>query len=134
MSFIDMGDELANAKEAEPAPEGEYDLVLHDVEEFTNEAGNMSLKVLVKFDDNAHAPFTHWVSLPSAEDDAAKIQAKALFIKRFLVAFNVPMEDNGFNPTDIPGCRARLAVKQNQYTNKNGDEAIGNNIVLPRLA
>ena len=119
MPFIDMGKEFANAKETPMAPEGQYDLICKEVEQ-NNEKG--WIRVQIAFDGNEdYAPFGHFLSLPDKEKDAAKDQEKdrevgttskfkMLMIKRFLKAFSVPMDKNGFDPNDIPGSTARLGV------------------------
>ncbi len=156
MSFIDMGNEFSDVKEAVLAPEGEYDLKIQQVEHVRVDAnGNTTevdelavknnLRVMVVFEGGDNfAPFTHFISLPSPNDDTKDIENgkepgstrrfKMLQIKRFLFAFDIPVDGNGFNPIDFQGQRAKLGVSQRSYKdNATGEERIAQQLKLPRL-
>ncbi len=143
MTFIDLGETYENAKEAEVAPEGPADLKCKSVE-LQQDGGKNSLLVMIEILDTPpsggkYADIWHYIGLPQPEKDAAKDQEKgqkegttamnkALFQKRFVHAFNVPMDGTRMNPNDIPGLTARLNLKQDEY-----DGRLKNVIVLPEI-
>lgn len=133
MTFIEMGQELEDAKEAELAPEGEYDVVVKSVEHVTQNGKNhIKLMLVIENAEENYAPFNHYIALPKSDDDAQKRQTKALMAKRFLVAFDIPTENGGFNPMDIEGANCRIGVTQstNEY---EGQTYVRNELKVPRL-
>lgn len=145
MPFIELGDEFGETREAVLAPAGkQYDLLCKDVEEYEKEVDGgvkKSLRVLIMIEDpeNDFAPFSHFLALPNPTLDQRNDEEKSnppgttsknkmLMIKRFLHAFRVPMTGNGFNPQDIPGARARLALTQDTW-----NDQLNQRIKLPPL-
>lgn len=143
MGFIDLGNELAEVQEAPLAPEGEYDLAVHSVEHDTDNGKN-NIIVGIKFLGENFQPFRHYISLP-LPSDAQKDQEKGnpagttqktklLMLKRFLVAFNIPFEANGFDPMDIQGATARVKVGQRSYNDAQTNEPrLAQTLRLPNL-
>lgn len=128
MPFIDFGDEYANAKEAEVVPERDYDLRTKDAE-LMREGGKNSIRVLIVHEnppiDNP-APIYHYIGIPDKEKDAAKdeekghdpgttMRTKVLFAKRFMYAFNIPIDGTKLDPADIPGHSARIGLGIDTY-------------------
>lgn len=111
MPFIELGQEFADASEAEYVPEGKYDVKCGNIE-LTNEGGKHYIRVLVNHVspvDGVANPSTifHYVSLPNGEDTQEKATTKMLFTKRFLHAFGIPYITSGdavgFDTDDIEG-------------------------------
>jgi hypothetical protein len=126
---IEIPTNLQEVREAQPVPNGKYDLTIASVEESKTQAGLPQLRVSIGIDGHDDAPnLTHFVSLPSAGDD--KSTAKALFLARFLEAFNIAYDASGFDTDDLPGATARLEVTLSE---PNADGNVYNRLVLPRL-
>lgn len=120
MPFIELGKDFKDVKETPLAPEAEYDLKCLEVEE---PAGKDYIQVTISFENADYRNFNHFLNLPNKEKDAKTDEEKnrepgttrknkMLFLKRFLVAFKVPFDNNGFNPKDILGCTTRCGVGQ----------------------
>lgn len=146
MPFIDMGTEFGDTKEPELAPEGrEYDLICKEIEENKDLAkGKNNIRVMILFESEDYAPMFHYIGLPIPEKDqrndedkghapGTTTRTKMLMLKRFLTAFNVPFAANGFNPQDIVGSRARLAVTQETYKRDDGSISRSNRVTIPPL-
>ena len=135
MSFIQMDSSFSNVKEKQPVPKGTYDLLIENAVEHTSkESGKPSIKCTIAIEGHPEASkVTHYVPLPNDEDDAAKTANKMIMIKRFLVAFGIPFEDNGFNVEDFFGARGQAEL---QLTSPDEDPNgnIYNRLNLPRLA
>jgi hypothetical protein len=145
MGFIKQA--IADAKESEAVPEGEYDLriisaVLHKKK--GTEDGDIygSVKCVIGIDSADHpnaAPFQHYVPLVTGEeDDAGKVNMKLVMQRRFLELFNIPYEDDGFDPDDMPGatCTGKLGqemVEEGANGQKLESPYPRNNLILPRL-
>ncbi len=123
MPFIDLGDEYENATEAQVVPERDYDLLCKDAE-LMLEGGKNSIRVLIVHEnapiDNP-APIYHYIGLANKEKDTANdvaknldpgttVKTKALFAKRFIHAFGIPMDGRQLDPADIPGHSARVGL------------------------
>ena len=128
MPFIDLGDEYADAKEAEVVPERAYDLRTKDAE-LMREGGKNSIRVLLVHENSPvenPAPIFHYIGLPNKEKDAANDEAKGLepgttlrtkvlFAKRFMYAFGIPIDGTKLDPADIPGHSARIGLGIDTY-------------------
>lgn len=106
MTFIPVN--FDEAVEATAAPVGRYDLQITAAEVKQTGAqsqnpGRDQLVFTVGFQDTSlNAPnIRHFVSLPHPDDEADKARFKALNLKRFLVAFDVPFESNGIDTDSI---------------------------------
>lgn len=143
MPFIDMGDEFADTKEPELAPEDTYDLRCEDVDHIT-EGGKNNIRVRIRIEGGDFQPIFHYLALPQPDKDKKRDAEKGeelgttskwkmLMTKRFLHAFGVPYEANGFDPNDIMGASARLGVTQDSFTREDGSVMRNNKIQLPPL-
>jgi len=131
MGFINM--DLGGAVEPKPVPGGtKYDLVVSDQEPHHNDkSGKDSIKVTIGIVGHEDAPsIRQFLSLPHPTDGDASRNFKLLMIKRFLSAFNIPFEDNGFNPEDLVG--AKGLVELGLETSDDG-KYTQNTLVLPKL-
>lgn len=132
MPFIDVG--LDQAQEPEAVPEGPYNLrvISFDSNQRTK-AGDPKFLAVIAIEDEDHPDaqnvFLH-MAVPTEQDDASKASFKRLQIARFLHAFGIPVEDNGFNDEDVIGCTAdNVLLKQDELD----DGTVVNVIQLPRL-
>ncbi len=140
MTFIPVN--FDEAVEATAAPVGRYDLQIVAAEVKPTGAasanpGRDQLVFQVGFmDTELNAPnIRHYVSLPHPDDDATKARNKALMLKRFLVAFDVPFESNGIDTESI--CFETIGhtasnVEVGQDIGQDGT-SVYNRINLPRL-
>jgi len=136
MSFIDvnLGEDV---KEAEAAPEGEYELLVDDVYEYDKEYDDGTTGRLIRVKhliqdtgDVTYKPVYHYLSLPNESDDRDKVQMKLLMIKRYLTMAGIPFDQSGFNVEDLYGARFTAKLTQEVYE-ATGD--ISNSIQVPRL-
>lgn len=140
MTFIPVN--FDEAVEASAVPAGRYDLqiVAAEVKQTGPNSANPGRDMLVfsvGFEDNSlNAPnIRHFVSLPHPDDEGTKGQTKALMLKRFLVAFDVPFESNGIDTDSI--CFEAIGhtasnVEVVQDIGQDGT-SVYNRINLPRL-
>lgn len=131
MGFINM--DLGGAVEPKPVPGGtKYDLVITEQEPHHNDkSGKDSIKVTIGIVGHEDAPnIRQFLSLPHQTDTDTTRNFKLLMIKRFLSAFNIPYEDNGFNPEDLPG--AKGFIELGLSTTDDG-KYTQNELVLPKL-
>ena len=130
MPFISVP--LDDAKEAEPVPEGEYDLRIVKAEDGESKKGNAMTTVYIKIEDSAYpnaALLRHWITYPDKDTPADQRQMRLLDIKRFLTCFGVAMEGNGFNSDDLLGASGRSFL----YQEEGDDGNVYNRLRLPRL-
>jgi len=129
MSFIEMS--FDGVKEAVPAPEGEYPLVINSAELTKSKAGNPQIVVGIGFEGtDEFMGFRHYLSLPGPDDEEDKAKFKKIFLKRFLQVFDIPTDGAGFNVEDFFGARGFCAVGQTE-PNDAGD--IFNDLRLPKF-
>jgi hypothetical protein len=130
MPFISVP--LDDAKEAEPVPEGEYDLRIVKAEDGPSKKGNAMTTVYIKVEDSAYpnaALVRHWITYPDRDTPADQRQMRLLDIKRFLTCFGVAQESNGFNSDDLLGSVGRSFLYQEEADDGN----VYNRLRLPRL-
>lgn len=129
MSFIDLPiTDMDEIQEDKPVPEGEYNLVISDAKEKTDESGALKgIMVICEIQgmDGACNVF-HNISLPLPGDTSDKINNKLKFIKRFVQLFKIPVKGNQLNIQDFLGKTAKCMLNQGEY---NG--TISNKIKLP---
>lgn len=140
MPFIEVA--VADVKESEAVPEGVYDLRAFSAEVRDSKKGKPMLVVGVSIESadfpNA-APVSLFLSLPNSDDEPRAAEFKKLQIARFLHTFNVPHEDTGFDPDDIPGCTAeevkvgQRLVEEDANGQKLAEPFTVNEIQLKRL-
>jgi hypothetical protein len=129
MSFIDLPiDNMDDIQEDKPVPEGEYNLIISDAKEKTNDSGAVKgLLVICEIQGmEGAANVLHNISLPLPEDDETKVKNKLLFIKRFLQKFAIGMKGGQINIQDFLGKTAKCMLIQEEY---NG--TVSNKIKLP---
>ena len=122
---------LDDIQESKPVAAGRYGLTIASAEEAVSQKGLPQIKVSIGIDGHDDAPnVTHYVSLPSAQDEPDKAKAKGLFLKRFLVAFNIPHSANGFDVNSFPGATADLELSLSEPDDSGN---VYNRLQLPRL-
>lgn len=129
MSFIDLPiNDIDDIQEDQPVPEGEYNLVILDCKERSDESGQLKgLLVICEIEGQSGAAnVLHNVSLPLPGDEPEKVTNKLKFIKRFVQLFKIDIKGGKLNPQDFLGKRAKTFLTQEEY---NG--TISNKIKLP---
>lgn len=122
---------LSDVQESRPVPNGRYDLVIASAEEAKTKKGADQIKVSLGIQGADTAPnVTHFISLPNGEDDAQKANFKMLLLKRFLHAFRIPYDSDGFNVDDFAGSTASCDLMLSE-PDESGN--IYNRLQLPRL-
>ena len=129
---------LDDIHEPKPVPIGRYDVTIADVQPMESQKGKPMLLVSLGIDGHDDAPnVRHYISLPHDGDEPRSSQFKALMLKRFLVAFNIPFSGEGFNIDDFYGAKAALEVGLDKEKDSDGNEkpdgASYNRLVLPKL-
>ncbi len=139
MTFVPIA--FDEAKEATAAPAGVYELqiVAADVKQTGPNSANPGRDQLVFtigfVDQSLNASnIRHFGALPHPDDDPTKARNKALMLKRFLVAFDIPFDSNGIDLDAIcfeaVGKIAEIEVGQD--TGQDG-VTVYNRLNLPRL-
>ena len=130
MGFINL--DLGNVKESKSVPAGRYRLTIANFEETeSREKKTPQLKFTINIEGHEDAmPVNHYIPLPTKGDDAKAAGFKALLLKRFLVLFNIPHDDTGFNPDDTIGASADAELQLGE-PNASGDTY--NSLVVPKL-
>ncbi len=138
MTFIPVN--FDEAVEAQPAPAGRYELQILKAQltesgPNSKNPGSPQFRVTLGFANGGNYPnITQFISLPTANDEPDKANYKALMLKRFLVAFNVPFDSNGIDSErvsmDMIGAVASLEVSLSD-PDDNGN--VYNRIQVPRL-
>lgn len=129
MSFIDLPiNDIDDIQEDQPVPEGEYQLVISDCKERTNESGELKgLLIICEIEGQTGAAnVLHNMALPLPGDDPEKLNNKLKFIKRFVSLFNIPVRGGQLNPQDFLGKRAKAYLVQDTY-----QDTVSNKIKLP---
>lgn len=122
---------LNDVQESKPVPAGRYTLTIASAEEAKSHSGKPQIKVSIGISGHDGSPnVSHYVSLPSGDDDQQKANAKALFLKRFLALFKIPYDASGFSVDDFPGATADAELSLSE-PDDNGN--VYNRLQLPRL-
>jgi len=109
MSFIQL-EGLNEVAEPQIQPEGSYDLVISDVEDYVNDNGRTIIRLRLEFEGNDEAAsFLYWISLPKEDDEIETQKLLLLSTKRCLAAFGISIDD-GFDPSDLVGATGNSAV------------------------
>lgn len=129
-----------DAVEPQPVSGGRYNLQITNAEVAktgpnSKVPGSPQFKVSIGFVDEVNAPnITQFISLPNESDEAKTANFKVLLLKRFLVAFNVPFDNNGIDiegtAMNMVGATANLEVKLDE-PDDNGN--VYNRLVVPRI-
>lgn len=124
---------LGKGKEAVRAPEGEYDVIAKRV--FKRKDGRGWDVTVVIDGEPGWDVIRHTLWLPAEDADEEKVVNTMRAFRRFLTAFGIEYDEElGFDPDDIVGARARLAVRDGSYENKHGEVVTYSELVLPRVA
>jgi len=123
---------LNDVQESRPVPAGRYNLVVASAEEAVSQKGAPQIKVSIGIEGHETAPnVSHYISLPAPGDEPAKANFKGLLLKRFLVAFKIPFNAEGFDVQDFAGSAAAADLTLSEPDDSGN---IYNRLQLPRLA
>lgn len=127
MGFISVP--LDDVQEAQPAPEGEYDLKIIKAVEGKSRAGTKMVTITIAFDDTDAGdagPFMHWLRDPGDIDDDDQKKMAALEAKRFQQVFDL---SDDWEADDLVGETGNCFVGQ-----ETGDDNVTRNrLRLPRI-
>jgi len=131
MPFINM--KLGEVQEPKPAPAGRYELLITEAkyrDAKPSEDKGAGVKCSIAIVDQPTAPnVQHYISIPKPNDENAVF--KQLQIKRFLAQFNIPYNEDGWNPDDLNGARANGELVLSEPDKETG--AIYNRLKLDKL-
>jgi hypothetical protein len=133
MGFVEVGG-LGDDYEDKIVAEGEYELRINDAKEQTSKDGALQYMCIIDIEAATSgdeipqntAPIFHYLTMPKEDDSSDSRRTKMRFLTRFLKAFSIPFEADGFNVEDFSGTTATLLVEQDKY----GDN-MTNRIKLP---
>lgn len=132
MAFVNA--QLDNSvKEPEAVPEGEYDLRIVKATRKESKKGNMMTEIFIRIEDDAYpnaALVRHYLIDVDKESPPAQQSMRKLDTKRFLAAFGIRHEDNGYDDEDLAGATAHCMLVQEE-DDRNGE--LQNRLRLPRL-
>lgn len=137
MPFIPMN--LDDAVEQKPAPKGKYELqitgaTVTETGEKSKCPGAPMLKITLGFtDQEVNAPvITHYITIPYEGDENTDF--KLLMLKRFLIAFQIPYNREGFDLDDLAQSMiGQIATLDVGLSEPNEDGAIYNRLQVPRI-
>ena len=125
---------IAEGTEDKPVDgDREYDLRVHSFVEETSKQGNPMWHAMITIEGEQAPPVHEYFSMVQEADDADKRRLKARGLRRFLVAFNIPHEADGFDPEDCPGAAARLTLTKEPFNRNDPRSDLINRIRYPRL-
>ena len=109
MGLIEMP--LGDAREPETVSDGRYDLRIEAQEEKENpNTGKKSIQVIIKIENPPAGvepmEIMHFIALPRPDDTPQGRKFKLLQTARFLHLFDIPYNEGGFDPDDLPGSTA----------------------------
>jgi hypothetical protein len=120
--------DISDVKEAEVAPEAEYDLQILKAEETESKKGTKMAKILIGFEsgDEKYQPFFHYLRDPGDIEDEEQSEMAAIEAKRFAAVFDL---DEDWEVGDLKGERGTCFVAQEV----GNDDVTRNRLRLPRL-
>lgn len=127
MTFINtnLGDDV---QEADIAPEGEYTLRIVKAEAKESKIGNPMIETMITIEGGEnYAPINHYLNLPYEGNQWNDLFS--LSNKRFLVAFGIAFNDDGFDVEDFAGSVGTMKVVQEQGEGEYADRT--NNAIKP---
>ena len=128
MSRLDIA--LTDVKEPEVAEEGTYDMIVDKAELVEKDNGKVNIVCQILFDGMPeYSAIWHYISIPTSDDAEKTAVFKKLMLKRFLSAFNVPMDEDGFDVESIVGATGSVPVVQEEYEGR-----ISNKLRLPAIS
>lgn len=142
MTFVPVA--FDEVQEASPLPEGRYPTQITAAQvkqtgERSKNPGRDQIVVTVGFTgpskEEQNAPtVSHFISLPHSDDEARTNNFKALQLKRFLVAYNVPFQSSGIDLEEV--CFAMIgATADIDVTLSEPDDSgnVYNRLRLPKI-
>lgn len=134
MAFIKVA---LDAQEPEVAPDAEYDLRIVKCDEKKTGPKSkipgepyVSVMIVIEEAGMEYLPIWHTIMIPTAKTNEENVPRYKLGIQRFLSAFNIPGDADGFDTDDFPGSTGRCAVVQTE-NDETGEPR--NELRLPRL-
>lgn len=131
MSFVSVN--VEEVKEPAPVEEGNYDLVCSNAEEKESKSsGKPMIACTIEIMEHPDAPTIFmFLPLPAEGDEPKARNFKLLQLKRFLTAFDIPFDSDGFNVEDFNGatatqCRVKLSEPDDEGR-------VRNEVVLPSI-
>jgi len=122
---------LNDVQEPKPVPNGRYALTIASAEQGVSKNGNDQIRVSIGIEGHLDAPnVTHYISIPGKADEKQKADFKLLMLKRFLTAFNIPFDDNGFSVDSFIGARAECELTLSEPDDGGN---IYNRLMLPKV-
>jgi hypothetical protein len=115
MSFI--GAPLKDAKEKEPVPEGEYDLII-EAAELIEKDGKQRVSIRHSIQGEKDAPAVFHNIFLTLSDDEDKANTQLLFMKAYLELFEIPYKGTGFELDELPGSTATCNIGQREWEGK----------------
>ncbi len=137
MSFLKVN--LDEVQEQTIAPAGRYELQITACTEARSKNDTPMFRVSLGFvGDNNFINVSHYINLPSENDDPDAVKFKALLLRRFLALFSVPYDSRGIDTEklamEMVGSTAEVEVRQESLPPREGSEPmVVNKIVIPRL-
>lgn len=128
------------AIEPQPMPAGRYPLQVTAAKVAESKAGKPQIVASLGFvggsEEEQNAPnITHYISLPSDEDEPKSANFKVLLLKRFLVLFNVPFDSGRIDVEGLAynmlGANANAEVELTEPDDKGN---VYNRLKLPRIS
>lgn len=129
MSFVNL--DVTGAQEPQVVEENTYTHRIASAEQKDGKKpGAKNIEVITEIEGagpNVPPVFTY-LSLPNASDDDKASRFKVLQLKRFMHAFDIPYDTEGFNLSDWLGCTGEVLTKVDEYEGN-----LKNVIQIPRL-
>ena len=135
MPFIKAA--IKDAREPELVPEAKYDLEILSHKCLDGEGNTVSAEddptriqcvIRIDSDDHPNAELVfHTLWLKSAKEEYVASTLRDM--RRFLAAFEVPFEENGFNPDDLDEAKASVITV---YQKEGNDVVMRHSLRLPR--
>lgn len=114
MAFIDM--KLGEVQEPKCVPGGQrYNLTIADAKINPPKSADKGATIEVNIGINEHPTspnVRHFISLPRAGEKPSTTEFKKLMLKRFLVQFNIPHNDDGFEVADFAGATTNALLSE----------------------
>ena len=129
---------LADIKEDEHVPEGEYDVRIQKATDKESKGGNNMTECLVVIESTEHPnalPMFIYFNYPAEDHTHFDFMWRQNI--RMLSAFKVPFEKDGFNSDDLEGATATVFLKVVPAMDSDGVDIDGefrNEPVFPRLS
>ena len=134
---------LNEVQEPKPVSLGRYELQITGCEEGkSREKQKPQFRVSIAIEGHDDAPnITHFISIPSEDDEPGALQFKAILLKRFLTLFKIPFNGESLDTEQLAmemvGARANAEVGLDKEKDSQGNEKpdgnVYNRLVVPRM-